>query len=71
MAVNITMETCDRCGTCISVCPVNALMLLTEMLVVDAARCTGCGVCVSVCPFGALVVSPNASSPSKAGADHG
>lgn len=57
MAVNISKELCDCCGTCISVCPSNALTLLTEVLVVDANQCSGCGICVSVCPFGALSVT--------------
>jgi ferredoxin len=54
MAVLVKMDQCDRCGTCISVCPSNALMLLTEILVVNAKRCTRCGTCVAVCPVGAL-----------------
>jgi anaerobic carbon-monoxide dehydrogenase iron sulfur subunit len=52
-------ESCDRCGTCISVCPANALLLLSESLVIDAALCTGCGTCVKVCPFGALFLEPD------------
>jgi ferredoxin len=46
---------CDECGTCISVCPTNAL-LLTENLEIDGERCTQCGICVSICPFGALSI---------------
>jgi ferredoxin len=72
MAVNVTMDQCDSCGTCISVCPANALMLLTETLIVDSNRCTGCGICVAVCPFGALNLVPSATTPSgMAGIDHG
>jgi Uncharacterized Fe-S center protein len=56
----IDKSTCDVCGTCISVCPANAL-LLTEALEVDLQKCTLCGTCVKVCPFGALSVQ-NAES---------
>jgi ferredoxin len=44
---------CDECGTCISVCPANAL-LLAEKLEIDRELCTQCGTCVNICPFGAL-----------------
>jgi ferredoxin len=54
MTTNIDKDKCDRCGTCISVCPSNALLLLTDALVVDSGRCTGCGNCIQICPFGAL-----------------
>lgn len=52
----IDRSICDLCGTCISVCPANALLLLTEYLDVDPHKCTLCGTCVKVCPFGALSV---------------
>ena len=72
MAVSVFVEKCDRCGTCISVCPANALMLLTETLVLDVKRCTGCGTCVTVCPFGALQpVSSDAALSGRAGIDRG
>lgn len=60
MSVNVTQESCDRCGTCIGVCPSNALMLLTDHLVIEAGNCTGCGACVAVCPFGALSLGTHA-----------
>jgi ferredoxin len=44
---------CDLCGTCIAVCPENALEIETA-LAVDPSACTGCNRCVTVCPFGAL-----------------
>lgn len=56
MKTDINNDTCDRCGVCISVCPANALRLLTASLIVDSGRCTGCGSCVKVCPFGALTL---------------
>ena len=51
----IDTEVCDECGTCISVCPANAL-LLTDVLFVDTSACTLCGTCVKICPFGALSI---------------
>ena len=54
MTVNVNDNACDRCGTCIGVCPANALMLLSGPVIVDKSLCTGCGTCVKICPFGAL-----------------
>jgi ferredoxin len=56
MTTKVNNEACDRCGTCVGVCPANALLLLTASLIVDSVRCTGCGSCVNVCPFGALAL---------------
>ena len=53
MRLQIEKNECDRCGTCISVCPCDAL-LLTEALTVNDDACTGCGTCVEICPVKAL-----------------
>lgn len=53
MIVIVDKKLCDRCGTCIAVCPENAL-LLTESLSVDTTRCNQCGKCVAICPLAAL-----------------
>lgn len=56
-------EKCQQCDTCISVCPVNAIGLLTEnnetKLVFDYAKCMYCGLCVESCPDGAITHSLN------------
>jgi ferredoxin len=51
--VLIDTAVCDECGTCIAVCPVDALMF-DKCLAVDSAKCTSCGRCVRICPFAAL-----------------
>jgi ferredoxin len=65
MTTNVDNNKCDRCGTCICVCPSNALLLLSDKLSVDNGRCTGCGLCVQICPFGALSLaeSPGTKKP--------
>jgi ferredoxin len=45
--------TCDECGTCICVCPVDALVL-DDGLNVDGGVCISCGKCIAVCPMGAI-----------------
>jgi ferredoxin len=44
---------CDECGTCISVCPSDAIALGAR-LEISADKCTSCNICVTVCPFEAL-----------------
>lgn len=55
VTITINHNRCDRCATCISVCPTDAIMLTTE-LIIDQTRCIGCLRCVDVCPYAALEV---------------
>jgi len=47
---------CMGCGTCESVCPVDAIRITKDerkgiyLPIVDLSRCTGCGLCLMVCP---------------------
>jgi ferredoxin len=59
--LKIDTKTCDLCGTCISVCHANALLLLTDTLIVDQ-KCTQCATCVKVCPFGALSITKTSAA---------
>ena len=44
---------CDRCSTCIAICPADVILLEKELFV-DQSLCISCGKCVRVCPAGAL-----------------
>jgi ferredoxin len=50
------MDHCDQCGTCVAVCPSNALSLGEFKVRVDQDVCTECGICVKLCPIGALEI---------------
>ncbi len=50
----ITDDLCDFCGTCVSVCPVDAIELLEARLIIDQNKCTNCLKCVKACPFAVL-----------------
>ncbi len=51
-------EKCERCGTCLSVCPKQALSFDEEGYVwVDHLKCDGCGECVDACPNSALEIA--------------
>ncbi len=51
-----SLQHCDQCGTCIAVCPADALMLGEFKVIVDHKACTECGICVKMCPIAALEV---------------
>jgi ferredoxin len=48
----IDIQKCDFCGTCVAVCPTDAIDLKECVIEVDKKRCIGCGSCVDICPFG-------------------
>jgi L-aspartate semialdehyde sulfurtransferase ferredoxin len=56
MSLDVDKKLCDQCGTCISVCPTDALSLMDTILV-DNKKCIMCKNCVRVCPVGALLVN--------------
>jgi heterodisulfide reductase subunit A len=43
-------ETCDGCGDCVPVCPVDAITLINEKAEIEPFTCNGCGGCVPACP---------------------
>jgi len=53
MAVTIDKEKCTACGTCVDVCPVEALKI-DGKAVCDEETCIDCGSCVDECPEGAI-----------------
>lgn len=49
-------EICDFCGTCVSVCPQDAIVLYESEIRLVAERCNDCRRCFLVCPVGAVEV---------------
>ena len=49
-------ELCGVCQACATVCPVNAIEVTENYIIVVPEKCTGCGVCVKVCPVGAITL---------------
>jgi ferredoxin len=56
MSISIDRERCDFCGTCVAVCPVDAIELSESFLQIDEDTCTLCYACVEICPLGILEV---------------
>lgn len=52
--VRFVREKCDLCGTCVGVCPVDAIILWENGLEIDSEVCIRCMKCVWVCPCGAF-----------------
>jgi ferredoxin len=66
-AVQLKRDSCNGCGRCVDVCPVQAVGLVSahdpgqrsrRMAVLAPARCLGCGICTRVCHSGALTLTP-------------
>ncbi|MDZ7793062.1 MAG: 4Fe-4S binding protein [Spirochaetia bacterium] len=63
----LAVENCTGCGKCVSVCPVEALSLISandparknrKVAAINEDICLGCGVCVRSCPTHALSLVP-------------
>jgi ferredoxin len=55
MVAKIDAEKCSGCGSCVDVCPTDAITV-DDIAVVDANECTDCGSCVDECPEEAIEV---------------
>lgn len=51
-------DKCTHCGACVTMCPVEALIVDpdTRRIDFDHDTCIGCGICVDICPPRAMVV---------------
>jgi ferredoxin len=50
--VVIDTSRCDFCGTCVGVCPADAIELKESVVSVIQDLCTLCGDCIVICPLG-------------------
>ena len=49
---------CLGLGSCVSVCPEQAIRVVKGAAVVDQRKCVGCGLCVKTCPRGLIELIP-------------
>ena len=47
---SIDTDLCCRCGTCVGVCPTNAIQINLGAVSVFPEKCVDCGLCNAVCP---------------------
>ncbi len=45
---------CISCGACEGGCPVEAISMGDEHMMIDADKCIECGACADTCPVGAI-----------------
>lgn len=50
--IYINNETCDFCGTCVAVCPTDAIILKESVILINEEKCILCEACVDICPLG-------------------
>lgn|GEM_PF-2394807 len=55
--VRVDVEKCSGCGSCVDICPNDAIELVEGRAVIAAEACAGCGVCVDECPNEALALN--------------
>lgn len=56
----VNQKECVACGTCIKVCPKNALSIPKGIYaVVDLERCIGCSLCAKSCPASVIEIKKN------------
>jgi len=59
------VRVCNQCGTCASVCPVEAISEKDGVYIIDADKCTGCGECVKACPTQVMFLHEDSPVPIK------
>ena len=45
---------CDFCGTCVAVCPVDAIEMAEADLKIIPETCIDCDICIWICPIDVL-----------------
>lgn len=56
---NVCNYSCLGLGSCVRVCPENAISTASGVAVVLTEKCTGCGLCAEVCPRGTIELVPS------------
>ncbi len=57
MNMKVNRGLCDICGTCVAVCPVDAISVEEFSVYIDREICTNCSNCKNVCPIEAIAES--------------
>ncbi len=67
--IDIDIDKCQGCQSCVKMCQFNALRYLPSVgrVIVDLDKCVGCGVCRHACKHDALNLKPREEVPGQAG----
>ncbi|HPR17479.1 MAG TPA: 4Fe-4S binding protein [Candidatus Cloacimonadota bacterium] len=52
--MKINRELCDVCGTCVAVCPADAIIVSEFKVTINNEKCIHCQNCLKVCPIKAI-----------------
>ncbi len=52
--IKINLKICLACGGCISICPQDALSMISSKAYLEDEKCINCGICIKTCPIGAI-----------------
>lgn len=53
----VDKKKCIGCGTCVSICPVDAINFNSDGLAeIDPEKCIKCGACEAACPVNAIQI---------------
>lgn len=62
----IDKKKCISCGTCVAICPVEAISFDKDgKAVIDRTKCIRCGSCQASCPVEAIDLNKNQEKGSK------
>ena len=62
----IDKKKCISCGTCVAICPVEAISFDKDgKAVIDRTKCIRCGACQASCPVEAIDLNKNQEKGSK------
>lgn len=50
----VISDACISCSACLDSCPVNAISMGEEHMVIDAGLCIDCAACEGTCPVAAI-----------------
>ena len=56
MMYEVNTAKCSGCGSCIEICPFEAIYMVDDKAQIDEAKCKACRKCLDVCPNGAIAV---------------
>jgi len=48
---------CITCGSCVSICPVNAIKIEKGKAKINPKKCIKCGSCSQFCPVNAITIN--------------
>jgi len=52
--VSVDNAKCTGCGSCVDVCPQQAITMHDDLAMINEDLCLQCGTCANVCPAGAI-----------------